>query len=641
VSKNTYRTILLVEDEVQISVGEKRVLEGFGYRVLTAHSGLEAVQTFEVEDEIDLVLMDMDLGKGMDGSEAARRIQEKRAVPLVFLSSRLEPEVVERTERIASYGYVVKNSGATVLNTAIKMAFKLFDEQQNLKRSEERYRCLVETTDTGYVILDEEGRVLDANREYLRLTGRAGLDEILGKSVLDWTADEEKEENARAVAACMKDGLIRNFEITYVDKSGRRTPIGINASRLEAEGRRRILTLCRDITEGRRAEATARSLTRMYSLTSSVNKAIVRCRDPAELLQSVCDSAIENGGFRLVWIGKVDALARTVEVAASRGASADYLSALDIDLTDMYRSGGPTGKSVLSGSRAICNDILADDGMKPWRRAALQNGFRSSAAFPVFVGGEIWGALNIYASETGFFSGEEAELLDGLALDLGFAIEAQRNEAKRRQAEERTRRQLMEEELILKEVHHRIKNNIASIGSLLAMQLRSISSPEIASVIQDIIGRINSMRFLYDKLILSEKVEDIPVRGYVENLVNAIAELFPNSDGIATLVDIEDFTLDSRHMFYLGIFINELMTNIYKYAFAEGSEGSVSLDLRMSGRRVTLAIKDDGRGLPAGFDIDRSTGFGITLVRLLCEQLGGTFAVTSSGGTESVLEFDV
>jgi CheY-like chemotaxis protein len=121
------KTILLVEDEAIIALTEKMTLEKYGYRVITARTGEEAVATVEKTPAIDLILMDINLGTGIDGTEAAAIILRQRDIPVVFLSSHTEPEVVAKTEKITSYGYVVKDSSGTVLDASIKMAFKLFE----------------------------------------------------------------------------------------------------------------------------------------------------------------------------------------------------------------------------------------------------------------------------------------------------------------------------------------------------------------------------------------------------------------------------------------------------------------------------------------------------------------------------------
>jgi PAS domain S-box-containing protein len=131
--------------------------------------------------------------------------------------------------------------------------------EAKLRESEAKYRAIVETTDTGFVILDRRGRVLDANSEYVRLTGHNELCEILGRFVEEWTAEHDKARNAKAVAQCMRDGRIRGLTIDYAGGDGRITPIEINAT-VQGDGKsQRIITLCRDITERKKTEETLRA----------------------------------------------------------------------------------------------------------------------------------------------------------------------------------------------------------------------------------------------------------------------------------------------------------------------------------------------------------------------------------------------
>jgi two-component system, cell cycle sensor histidine kinase and response regulator CckA len=128
--------------------------------------------------------------------------------------------------------------------------------EEALRENEKKYRTMIETTGTGFVIIDQDGLVLDANQEYVRLTGHHNLSEIVGRSVMEWTADYEKEKNVAAVEECLKKGYIRNLEIDYVDSKASITPIEINATCIESGGKAQILTLCRDITDRKQAEKT-------------------------------------------------------------------------------------------------------------------------------------------------------------------------------------------------------------------------------------------------------------------------------------------------------------------------------------------------------------------------------------------------
>jgi PAS domain S-box-containing protein len=126
--------------------------------------------------------------------------------------------------------------------------------EESLRYSEEKYNALVNSTDTGYVIIDSTGRVIDANPEYIRLAGYKTLGEIKGRIVTEWTAKHDHRRNAEEVKKCFRKGSVRGLEIEYVDKSGRFTPIEINANVVKFGGTSVVVTLCRDITERKKAE---------------------------------------------------------------------------------------------------------------------------------------------------------------------------------------------------------------------------------------------------------------------------------------------------------------------------------------------------------------------------------------------------
>ncbi len=147
-----------------------------------------------------------------------------------------------------------------------------------------KYWRLIETTQTGFVILDGQGNVLDANLLYVKLTGHTDLKEILGRNVVEWTAPYERERNLAAVQKCFAEGFIQNFEVDYIDADGKTTPIEINASVVSDNDGTQILTLCRDITERRREKL---ELERSLALT----------QDSQRMLQSI----IEAIPMRVFW----------------------------------------------------------------------------------------------------------------------------------------------------------------------------------------------------------------------------------------------------------------------------------------------------------------------------------------------------
>lgn len=149
------KKILLLEDDPIIQTIEVNALNKYGYQIIVASTGQEAIDIVENSREIDLILMDIDLGSNsLDGTETAQIILFNHDIPIVFLSSHTEPEIVEKTEKITSYGYVVKSSHIAVLDASIKMAFKLFDAHQKLLESEEKFKQVYDNTLDNIFILE-------------------------------------------------------------------------------------------------------------------------------------------------------------------------------------------------------------------------------------------------------------------------------------------------------------------------------------------------------------------------------------------------------------------------------------------------------------------------------------------------------
>ena len=156
----------------------------------------------------------------------------------------------------------VKQRTAELVKANEQLKSEIEDRKQAeeaVRESEEKYRALVETTDTGFVVIDGKyGKVFDANSEYIRLTGHQTLDEILDRSVVEWTAPYDQGRNATEVAKCFKQGFVRGLELDYVHKNGKIVPIELNATVVETKDGPVIFTLCRDIAKRKLAEEALR-----------------------------------------------------------------------------------------------------------------------------------------------------------------------------------------------------------------------------------------------------------------------------------------------------------------------------------------------------------------------------------------------
>lgn|GEM_PF-4582041 len=166
-----------------------------------------------------------------------------------------------------------------------------------------------------------------------------------------------------------------------------------------------------------------------YAVLSKINHLIVRSSDPMTLFEQTCRLAVEDGRFRMAWVGRKNPDTQKVDVVAFSGVVEDYLEKINIDLADEVRGSGPTGLAVKTGAHVLALDIENNASMGPWRDDARRMGIRSSGAFPINLNGEVWGALTLYSDEVGFFETDVLRLLDELALDLAFALEVAEKEA--------------------------------------------------------------------------------------------------------------------------------------------------------------------------------------------------------------------
>jgi two-component sensor histidine kinase len=198
-------------------------------------------------------------------------------------------------------------------------------------------------------------------------------------------------------------------------------------------------------------------------------------------------------------------------------------------------------------------------------------------------------------------------------------------------------RAVAEGELRIKEAHHRVRNNIASIRAMMSMELGAAQHPETVSALQDAISRVEGMGSLYEMLTGEDHGGNIQVGPYIDCLVDTITPLFANAPDITIEKHVDDFSLDPKRIFALGIIINELLTNVMKYAFSGKDRGSVRLNVTAYDETVILTLRDDGNGLPGDFELERSSGLGLSLIKMLLEQFNGTLAMRSDRGTTSTI----
>jgi hypothetical protein len=205
-----------------------------------------------------------------------------------------------------------------------------------------------------------------------------------------------------------------------------------------------------------------------------------------------------------------------------------------------------------------------------------------------------------------------------------------------KQAEQKIKASLKEKEVLLKEIHHRVKNNLQIVSSLLQMQSRRTRDSQTALVLRDSQNRVTSIALVHEKLYRSDNLARIDFAQYIPDLVLHLFDTYNiSSDTVALKSDIDGIFLVIDTAIPCGLIVNELVSNSLKYAFPDKRQGEIKISFYAnSDATLTLIVRDNGIGLPPDFDLENPQSLGLTLVQGLVEQLEGTFEVDRCGGTE-------
>jgi PAS domain S-box-containing protein len=249
------KSILLVEDEYLIAIDKQKQLERCGHEVSVAHTGEEAIDHCN-QELVDLVLMDINLGAGMDGVEAAEAILKNHDIPLIFLSNHTELEVVEKIEKVTSYGYIVKTSGIAVLDASIKMAFRLHEANRISQESEYKFKAVIANAPVGMTLTNFDGSFSSVNQAFCDTLGYP-IEEVSRGTFMQFTHPDDIKESFDYMQK-LRYGSCRivHFEKRFIHKSGRIIWASIQSSVLEdAQGiPQNIINCVLDVTSFKQIE---------------------------------------------------------------------------------------------------------------------------------------------------------------------------------------------------------------------------------------------------------------------------------------------------------------------------------------------------------------------------------------------------
>jgi PAS domain S-box-containing protein len=699
------KKILLVEDEALIALSEARMLQKYGFAVDTVYTGEQAIEKADADPAIALILMDIDLDRGIDGTAAAERILEQHDLPIVFLSSHTEPQVVEKTEGISSYGYIVKNSGETVLLASIKMAFRLYEAQLKLKRQKKGLWITLNSIGDAVISTDVKGRVTRMNPVAERLCGwplvtarGRSLDEVF--HIVN--ADTRRRVH-NPVAKALESGEIVGLanHTMLISRDGSEYQIADSAAPIKDDGGdiSGVVLVFRDVTEeyqqrqellstkdeldgmlqllpegfvrvdaeGRicYANAAAGRILGVYENSVTGNyysdrkfRQIDTNGEPFPLEElPLAVTLREKRGVQGVVHGIVAPDGETRWLSVNTAALEEGAIASFRDITEQREHANR-----LSASEKKYRDLAESVGAVLWEYDILSDRWSYVAPQVKYLLGyepEEWFDLQFWADrihpedrtwateycaectqqgknhqfEYRFRkkSGDYIWLRDDVTVETqagkpvklrGFMVDI----SNRKQAELGLQRALEDKQLLMRELNHRIKNNLSMVNSLIGLK-----NEESETDLSDIMHQIDAVGIIHDKLYQGENISSITVQAYFQELLERVFSSF-TSRPVEIVNRTGDIQVSTNLAVTLGLVVNEIATNAIKYGFDDRKKAvfRVEMSADTTANRYVLTLSNTGRPFPEDKGLDNPGTLGLQLISTLVDQLDGHIELQKS-----------
>ena len=457
----------------------------------------------------------------------------------------LEQRVRDRTADL--------ESAVEVLQVEIAERIKA---EHELERSAHEIEDLYNLAPCGYHSLDKEGMFVRINDTELNWLGYERNEIINRMKVSDLMTPESLAAFADQFPRFMKGSDIGDQRFNFIRKDGSIMPVLLNATPILDDNGDYIMSRSTiyDITELAQAEENIRRLNRLYLTLSETGKAIARFPGRNELFQQICRIAVEQGGFRMVWLSLIDEETEMVLPVASYGYGTDYLENIRISARPDAEGMGPTGKVVRFGGHYICNDFMSDPCTIPWRSEAEQCGFLSSAALAISLNGRVVGAITLYAAEKDYFDTQIVELLQQMQSDISFALDNLERETRRREAESALKAEIIERLEVMKELREKEQmllqqSRLAAMGEMINNIAHQWRQP------------LNALGLLIQKLPIYYDSAEFNQEFLEENTVKSMKLIQHMSQ---TINDFRDFFRSDKEMetFFLDTVVRQAVALI-------------------------------------------------------------------------------
>jgi PAS domain S-box-containing protein len=444
-----------------------------------------------------------------------------------------------------------------------------------------------------------DGCFVDVNDQFLQLFGYSRA-EIIGRTSVELKLFADPNERAEAVRRLRMDGTLRNYEMTMHAQSGAHRSVLFSSAMIEYNNEAHAIVTLIDVTERKQAEDKIRALN--ATLEQRVAERTAELRTNEAKLRAL---------FEVLPVG-VSILDRQQHIV-------DANPALNLILK--------MSKEGLARGAYTSRTYIRSDGttMRADEFASARASQEQQAVFDVETG---------VITETGETIWTSVSAAPVPIDDVGVVV-VTADITRRKQADAHLRASVHEKEILLQEVHHRVKNNLQVIASLLRLQASTIADPALLERFRDSQNRVYAMALVHEQLYSAQDLAHVDFVAYLRELTRSVLRSYTaQSAQVRLMFDSDaDVMLDVEQAIPLGLILTELVSNSLKHAFRDGRSGTITVGLHADADTRMLTVRDDGAGLPQAFDRNATGSLGLQLVADLAAQLGGAVTIDRCDGT--------
>ncbi len=458
--------------------------------------------------------------------------------------------------------------------------------EKNIIDAEEKFRSLVEHSLAGIFIM-QNNRFVYVNPRFEEIFG-CRFSEIEKMNPLDLVFEDDKPLVIENIDKLLSNKMV-SVQYTYraIPKTGTMVVVEVRGTKIDYMGSPAMIGTMQDITERKHAEDEIRNQREFLRTVIDLSPNLIFAKD-------------RDGRFTLV----------NKAVAELYGTNVDNL----LGKTDGDFNPNETEvRSFLEADREVID--------KKKERDITEEAVSNSVT-----------------GETKWFQTKKIPLAarDGSTQVLGVSNDI----TARKVAEEMTIKSLRDKEILLQEIHHRVKNNLQIIVSLLKLQSKHIFDQRDLEIFNNSRSRVETMSLIHEKLYKSKDISNINFDTYIRELASYLLKAYKvQQEDIELVINANNVKLGIDTAIPCGLIINELIINIFKFAFPAGRKGKIEITVAKEGDDVTLIVSDDGVGLPPDFDLSKSDSLGLQLVDTLIKQLDGNVEIQSVNGSRFIIKF--